>query len=92
MDILEAKLEVVKAGLKLVESGLIARTWGNVSCRVDDEYFVITPSGRSYESLTPEDIVLVKIEDCSYESEIKPSSEIDIGTHLISSCVDAFFG
>ena len=75
MDILEAKLEVVKAGLKLVESGLIARTWGNVSCRVDDEYFVITPSGRSYESLTPDDIVLVKTEDCSYESEIKPSSE-----------------
>ncbi len=75
MDILEAKSEVVKAGLKVVESGLIARTWGNISCRVDDEYFVITPSGRSYESLTPEDIVLVKIEDCSYESEIKPSSE-----------------
>ena len=75
MDILEAKQEVVKAGLKLVESGLIARTWGNVSCRVDDEYFVITPSGRSYESLTPDDIVLVKTEDCSYESEIKPSSE-----------------
>lgn len=75
MDILEAKSEVVKAGLELVKSGLIARTWGNVSCRVDDEYFVITPSGRSYESLTPDDIVLVKIEDCSYESEIKPSSE-----------------
>lgn len=75
MDILEAKAEVVKAGLELVKSGLIARTWGNVSCRVDDEYFVITPSGRSYESLTPDDIVLVKIEDCSYESEIKPSSE-----------------
>ncbi len=75
MDILEAKSEVVKAGLELVKSGLIARTWGNVSCRVDDEYFVITPSGRSYESLTTDDIVLVKIEDCSYESEIKPSSE-----------------
>lgn len=75
MDILEAKSEVVKAGLELVKSGLIARTWGNVSCRVDDEYFVITPSGRSYESLTPDDIVLVKIEDCSYDSEIKPSSE-----------------
>lgn len=75
MDILEAKSKVVKAGLEVVASGLIARTWGNISCRVDDEYFVITPSGRSYESLTPDDIVLVKIEDCSYESEIKPSSE-----------------
>lgn len=75
MDILEAKQEVVKAGLQLVESGLIARTWGNVSCRVDDEYFVITPSGRTYESLTPDDIVIVRIADCAYESDIKPSSE-----------------
>ena len=36
MDILTAKKEVIAAGKKLVETGLIARTWGNVSCRVDD--------------------------------------------------------
>ena len=75
MDINEAKREVVKAGLRLLDSGLIARTWGNVSCRVDKDYFVITPSGRTYDSLTEDDIVLVKIEDCSYDSNIKPSSE-----------------
>ncbi len=91
MDILEAKSEVVKAGLKVVEAGLIARTWGNISCRVDDEYFVITPSGRSYESLTPDDIVLVKIEDCSYESEIKPSSEKGIHAEAYKNRPDINF-
>lgn len=70
-----ARQTVVNAGLKLVESGLIARTWGNVSCRVDKDTFVITPSGRPYETLKPEEIVLCKVEDCSYEGEIKPSSE-----------------
>lgn len=30
----EAKELVIKAGLKLVESGLVARTWGNISARV----------------------------------------------------------
>lgn len=75
MDLLEAKNLVINAGIKLVDTGLIARTWGNVSCRVNDEYFVITPSGKSYQSLTPKDIVKVKINDLSYDSEVKPSSE-----------------
>ncbi|MDR3314378.1 MAG: class II aldolase/adducin family protein [Oscillospiraceae bacterium] len=75
MDILEAKQAVIAAGLKLLETGLIARTWGNVSARVDDESFVITPSGKAYEGLTPDDVVLVKIKDLSYAGDVKPSSE-----------------
>lgn len=75
MTIQEAKETVVMAGKKLVESGLIARTWGNVSCRTSETHFVITPSGRDYMSLTPDDIVEVAIADCSYEGTVKPSSE-----------------
>ena len=75
MEEKKAKELVVQAGLELVKSGLIARTWGNVSCRLDDATFVITPSGRAYESLTPDEIVICKIEDASYEGDIKPSSE-----------------
>lgn len=75
MDILQAKKEVIAAGLRLVEKGLIARTWGNVSCRVDENSFVITPSGKPYEGLTPDDIVEVKIDTLSYEGNVKPSSE-----------------
>ena len=75
MDIMQAKLAVIEAGKKLVETGLIARTWGNVSCRISDTQFVITPSGRDYLSLTPDDIVVVNLEDLTYEGDIKPSSE-----------------
>ena len=71
----EAKELCVKAGKELIEKGLIARTWGNVSARVSDTQFAITPSGRAYEDLTPDEIVIVNIEDCSYEGDIKPSSE-----------------
>lgn len=74
-EIEEAKRLVVEAGKKLIETGLIARTWGNVSARISDTQFVITPSGRAYETLTPEEIVVVNIDDCSYEGDIKPSSE-----------------
>lgn len=75
MDLEEAKKIVCEAGLKLVKEGLVARTWGNISARVDSQTFVITPSGRAYEDLTPSDIVPVKIEDCSWSGTIKPSSE-----------------
>lgn len=75
MEYKEAQDVVVKAGVELVKSGLIARTWGNVSCRIDEETFVITPSGRDYLSLTSDDIVEVKIKDLSYKGSVKPSSE-----------------
>lgn len=75
MEINKAKNAVLRAGIKLVNAGLIARTWGNVSCRVDAESFVITPSGRSYQSLTAADLVRVQIEDLSYQGALKPSSE-----------------
>ena len=61
MEIMQAKELVIKAGKELIESGLIARTWGNISCRISDTQFVITPSGRAYETLTPEEIFLVNI-------------------------------
>ena len=75
MEITQAKKAVIAAGERLVESGLIARTWGNVSCRVSDNSFVITPSGKPYIGLTPDDIVEVKIDDLYWEGDVKPSSE-----------------
>ena len=71
----EAVKLVIEAGHRLVAAGLIARTWGNISARISDTQFVITPSGMAYDILTPDDIVTVNIEDCSYEGNIKPSSE-----------------
>ncbi len=71
----EARRVIVRAGRRLVKMGLTARTWGNISARISDTHFAITPSGKAYETLKPEDIVVVKIEDCSYEGEQKPSSE-----------------
>ena len=75
MGIYKKKELVIRAGLKLVQTGLIARTWGNISCRIDEDSFLITPSGRDYKTLTPDEIVTVSISDLSYDGDIKPSSE-----------------
>jgi len=74
----EAKKLVIEAGLRLQKERLIVRTWGNISARISDTQFVITPSGRDYEGLKPEDIVVVDIKKCTYEGDIKPSSECGI--------------
>ena len=71
----EARELVIKAGLLLLEKKLIARTWGNISARISDSEFIITPSGRSYETLTEDELVKVRIDDLSYEGNIRPSSE-----------------
>ena len=78
MDILQAKRSVIAAGKRLLETGLIARTWGNVSARVDENSFVITPSGKAYDGLTPDDIVHVQLSDLSYEGDLKPSAETSV--------------
>ncbi|MDF2871470.1 MAG: class aldolase/adducin family protein [Anaerocolumna sp.] len=91
MEEKEAKISVVNAGKKLVKVGLIARTWGNVSCRISDTQFVITPSGRDYMSLTPEEIVTVAIEDLSYEGNIRPSSEKGVHAEVYKHKSDVNF-
>ena len=72
----ELRQEIIKACKFLQEKNLIARTWGNVSARLNDKQFIITPSGLSYDLTKPEDLVIVNIEDCSYDdTQRKPSSE-----------------
>lgn len=71
----EAKKLIIKAGLELVNKKLIARTWGNISARISDTEFVITPSGVPYEQVNENNLVVVKIADCSYSGNIKPSGE-----------------
>lgn len=78
MNIQEAKDKVCEAGKLLLKEGLVARTWGNVSIKVSETQMVITPSGRMYDELTPEEMVLVDIYTLKYEGKLKPSSELKL--------------
>ncbi|HIS63967.1 MAG TPA: L-ribulose-5-phosphate 4-epimerase [Candidatus Avoscillospira avistercoris] len=76
------KEQVCKANLELPKHGLVTFTWGNVS-GVDREQglMVIKPSGVSYENMTAEDMVVVRLSDGAVvEGKWKPSSDTD--THL----------
>jgi L-fuculose-phosphate aldolase len=74
-DWTQLRQTVVDAGRRLLAEGLVARTWGNVSVRVDADHMLITPSGRAYEGMRPEDIVPVNLRTGDYDGALKPSSE-----------------
>jgi len=78
MDITTIQQQVCDAGKQLLREGLVARTWGNVSIKINERQMVITPSGRKYDELTPDDMVLVDIYTLKYEGNIKPSSELKL--------------
>lgn len=85
MSIEEARVEVCASGKRLLKEGLVARTWGNVSVRVSDTQMIITPSGRPYTELTPEDMVLVNFYTLAFEGKIKPSSELKLHCEIYKS-------
>ncbi len=70
--------QIIDGGVRLVNEGLVARTWGNISIRLDETHMLITPSGRIYEDLTPDDIVLVNYHTSKWKGTIKPSSEKEL--------------
>jgi L-ribulose-5-phosphate 4-epimerase len=79
----QLKQEVWAANLDLVKAGLVVLTWGNASA-VDRERGIVAikPSGVSYDSLQPSDIVLVSLETGKplHGETMRPSS--DTPTHV----------
>lgn len=76
------KTIVCKANLDLVKNGLVIHTWGNVSARDPlTGMIVIKPSGVSYNSMEPGDMVVIDPEGRVVEGRYKPST--DAPTHLV---------
>lgn len=72
--------EIVSIGKRIQGDKLVPLTFGNFSIRdFETGYVCITPSGMPYETLTPEDIVVVDIDGNNIDGNRKPS--IETGLH-----------
>lgn len=70
----EKKL-VLDAALEIKKCGLVSLSGGNISMKVAENKFLVTPSGMIYEDMTPEDVCLIN-EKCELIEGIrKPSSD-----------------
>ena len=77
----ELKQRVFEQNLRLVKSGLVVLTWGNVSGINREKGLVcIKPSGVLYDTMTAEDMVITDMDGNVIEGKYRPSS--DTPTHL----------
>jgi L-ribulose-5-phosphate 4-epimerase len=75
MNSAEERRRLIAAAHSLHERNLVARTWGNLSVRIKGGRYLITPSGRTYETMCAEDLALVNLADRRWTGPFKPSSE-----------------
>lgn len=87
----DAKRIVADSGRMLLDEGLTARTWGNISCRTGKDTMVITPSGLGYESMTADDIATMDMNTGKWTGKLKPSSEKGVHIAAYRAFSDAQF-
>ena len=75
MDNQDKRREIIDTGIELLNEKLVARTWGNISARIDTDNYLITPSGLDYTTMKEEDIVSVNIKTGEYTGINRPSGE-----------------
>jgi L-ribulose-5-phosphate 4-epimerase len=78
----QLRSEVLQANLELVRQGLVVYTFGNASgISRADGLVVIKPSGVSYDSMLPTNLVITDLDGRIVEGTLRPSS--DLATHLV---------
>lgn len=78
----QARTELVEAGKRLLAEGLVARSWGNLSVRLDGKTMAITPSGIPWTDLTEAMISTVDLETGEWAGDWKPSGERKVHTAI----------
>ena len=94
---IELKKEVIKYAQKLNSTNLSPLRSGNVSIRATKdnvEGFLLTPSGKRYEDLVPEDIVFLALREeynnlKLFNSSLNPSSEWRIHQDIYLKKIEA---
>lgn len=77
VDVEEARAQVVHHARRLVDDRMVVGTAGNVSVRVGD-HVAVTPSGVAYDTLTPDEIVVVDLDGRVVDGDLRPTSELPL--------------
>lgn len=87
--VLEIRNKVIEKGVEMLSTNLTVGTWGNISCRIPGEdHIVITPTGMSYDTLVPEDIVVLDLGGNIISGTRKPSIEVPLHLAIYNARTD----
>lgn len=67
---------LIDCALEMKAEQLVKGSGGNVSLRVGEDRFVVTPSAMAYETMTPADVCVVDSAGNVVEGERRPTSDI----------------
>lgn len=76
VQIADARKSIIEIGLKLLDKNLVAGSWGNISMKIDKDSYAVTPSGRPYDLLMEDDIIIVNSDGTKLAGSGIPSSEL----------------
>lgn len=83
------RTEILSVGCAMLDKGLVAGTWGNISARIPGTSLIaITPSGKGYREITSNDIVIVDVTGRIIEGIFKPSSELPLHLAIYKARAD----
>ena len=54
------KKQVLDAALEIKRCSLVSLSGGNISMRVGEDRYLVTPSGMIYEEMVPDDVCLIE--------------------------------
>ena len=79
------KKEILKTALQRREYRLITLSGGNVTFRKDEGHIMVTPSGMPYETMVPEDIVIIDQEGNTLEGNRKISVDTEAILYILKN-------
>ncbi|NMC04649.1 MAG: hypothetical protein GYA24_05525 [Candidatus Lokiarchaeota archaeon] len=94
-SLLDLKKQIVNVCIKLSQKGYVVATAGNVSARVKtldgSERYLVTPSTKDYDSMEPDDLILVDGNGAVIEGKRNPTSERKLHIKIYQARPDVHF-
>lgn len=85
----KARTEIIKAAQKMAGQNMLPGSWGNISIKIDDDTYAVTPSGRGYDNLAPQHITVVDANGITVDGALIPSSELPLHLAVYKALPDA---
>lgn len=87
-DTVELRQEIIDTCLWLKREGYVFSTWGNISVRLDDGNILITPSKTDYDTMKPDDIVVLSPDGKQISGTKLSTSEREIHRRILNKRPD----
>ena len=75
--------ELIEYARKMEKYNLVKMSGGNVSLRLEDGNVIVTPSAMNYDTMVPEDIVVLDINGNIIEGKRRPTSDLSAILYIL---------